>query len=100
MTDLSYTPPQSGSRAGKIALRWTLYIMLGLFALFYLMPLFVMVMTSIKSLDEIRTGDLISLPREVTFEAWRTAWSSACTCLLYTSPSPRDKRQSRMPSSA
>ncbi len=79
MTDMSYTPPQSGSRAGKIALRWTLYIMLGLFALFYLMPLFVMVMTSIKSLDEIRTGDLISLPREVTFEAWRTAWSGACT---------------------
>ena len=24
----------------------------------------------------------------------------ACNCLLYTSPSPRDKRQSRMPSSA
>ena len=24
----------------------------------------------------------------------------ACACLLYTSPSPRDKRQSRMPSSA
>ena len=23
-----------------------------------------------------------------------------CSCLLYTSPSPRDKRQSRMPSSA
>ena len=23
-----------------------------------------------------------------------------CNCLLYTSPSPRDKRQSRMPSSA
>ena len=79
MTDMSYTPPQSGARAGKLALRWILYIMLGLFALFYLMPLFVMVMTSIKSLDEIRTGDLIALPREVTFEAWRTAWSGACT---------------------
>ena len=26
--------------------------------------------------------------------------SQYCTCLLYTSPSPRDKRQSRMPSSA
>ena len=26
--------------------------------------------------------------------------SAANTCLLYTSPSPRDKRQSRMPSSA
>ena len=26
--------------------------------------------------------------------------AQACVCLLYTSPSPRDKRQSRMPSSA
>ena len=25
---------------------------------------------------------------------------ASATCLLYTSPSPRDKRQSRMPSSA
>ena len=79
MTDMSYTSPRSGSRMANILLRWALYIMLGLFALFYLMPLFVMVITSFKSLDEIRTGDLISLPREVTFEAWRTAWSGACT---------------------
>ena len=28
----------------------------------------------------------------------RAAWG--ISCLLYTSPSPRDKRQSRMPSSA
>ena len=27
-------------------------------------------------------------------------WTAVVTCLLYTSPSPRDKRQSRMPSSA
>lgn len=79
MTDMSYSPTTTRSNVTKIALRWGLYVMLGLFALFYLMPLFVMVTTSIKSLDEIRTGDLISLPREVTFEAWRTAWSGACT---------------------
>lgn len=79
MTDKSYALPQSGNRTSKIVLRWVLYIMLGMFALFYLMPLFVMVTTSFKSLDEIRTGDLISLPREVTFDAWRTAWSGACT---------------------
>ena len=30
----------------------------------------------------------------------RDAIEHAITCLLYTSPSPRDKRQSRMPSSA
>ena len=79
MTNMSYTPPQAGNRTSKIALRWSLYVMLCLFALFYLMPLFVMVTTSFKSLDEIRTGDLISLPREVTLGAWRTAWSGACT---------------------
>ena len=27
-------------------------------------------------------------------------WAARISCLLYTSPSPRDKRQSRMPSSA
>ena len=30
----------------------------------------------------------------------KLAWRAINSCLLYTSPSPRDKRQSRMPSSA
>jgi len=63
----------------NLVLRWILFALLGVFALFYLMPLFVMLTTSLKSLEEIRTGDLIALPREVTFDAWRTAWSGACT---------------------
>ena len=79
MTDMSYDPSRSQSPVTKMVLRFVLYILLGLFALFYLMPLFVMITTSLKSLDEIRTGDLVSLPREVTFDAWRTAWSGACT---------------------
>lgn len=79
MTDMSYNPSRSQSPVTKMVLRFVLYILLGLFALFYLMPLFVMITTSLKSLDEIRTGDLVSLPREVTFDAWRTAWSGACT---------------------
>jgi glucose/mannose transport system permease protein len=79
MTDMSYNPSRSQSPVTKMVLRFVLYILLGVFALFYLMPLFVMITTSLKSLDEIRTGDLVSLPREVTFDAWRTAWSGACT---------------------
>ena len=35
---------------------------------------------------------------DVTLEKNTSIWFNAC--LLYTSPSPRDKRQSRMPSSA
>ena len=63
----------------RVGLRWCLYLLLSLFALYYLAPLFVMVTTSLKSLEEIRTGSLISLPREVTFDAWTTAWSGACS---------------------
>ena len=78
MTDDINSTTQT-SMIGKLALRWGLYILLCLFALYYLMPLFVMVTTSLKSLDEIRTGSLVALPREVTFDAWQTAWSNACT---------------------
>jgi glucose/mannose transport system permease protein len=84
MTDLA--APRSTARVGtrrpqlsRILLRWLLFAALGLFALYYLMPLFVMVTTSLKSLEEIRSGSLVALPREVTLEPWRTAWASACT---------------------
>ena len=78
-TTLSPTSVRSERTWGRTALRFGLFVLLGLFALFYLMPLFVMLTTSLKSLEEIRTGSLIALPREVTFEPWKTAWSGACT---------------------
>ena len=37
---------------------------------------------------------------ESIFSGGKRAGNDVYTCLLYTSPSPRDKRQSRMPSSA
>ncbi|HEX9450462.1 MAG TPA: carbohydrate ABC transporter permease [Burkholderiales bacterium] len=43
------------------------------------MPLFVMLTTSLKTLDDIRGGNLISLPEQISFDAWIKAWSSACT---------------------
>ena len=79
MTDLSNLHMAKKQSFGTVALRWLLYLFLGLFVVYYLMPLFVMVTTSLKSLEEIRTGSLVSLPRVITFEAWQTAWSSACT---------------------
>ncbi len=59
--------------------RIVIYTLLILFALYYLMPLFVMITTSLKTLDDIRAGNLVSLPIEITFEAWAKAWSSACS---------------------
>jgi glucose/mannose transport system permease protein len=59
--------------------RVLIYALLGLFALYFLIPLYVMVITSLKTMDELRTGNLLSLPRTPGFEAWSKAWSSACT---------------------
>ena len=58
------------------ALLWT--VLIGL-AAFFLAPLYVMVSTSLKSMDEIREGSLLALPHVISFEAWAKAWSSACT---------------------
>lgn len=56
-----------------------IYTLLVLVALYYLAPLYVMLTTSIKSLDEIRSGNLLSLPLDPTTDAWVKAWSGACT---------------------
>ena len=48
--------------------------------------------------EALQTLDQESWP---TYQvAWPDHWAHGLGCLLYTSPSPRDKRQSRMPSSA
>ena len=44
--------------------------------------------------------DLNALQERVGARIAELTNNEACYCLLYTSPSPRDKRQSRMPSSA
>jgi glucose/mannose transport system permease protein len=50
-------------------------------AAFFLLPLYVMLVTSLKSMDEIRQGAIFALPAAPTVDAWIAAWSSACTGL-------------------
>jgi glucose/mannose transport system permease protein len=50
-------------------------------AIYYLIPLYIMVVTSLKGLPEIRLGNIFSPPMEVTFEPWVKAWDTACTGL-------------------
>ncbi len=76
MADLQTYEQDSGLK--HTLLRGLLYLVLILFSIYYLFPLFVMVTTSLKSLTEIREGSLISLPRVVTFDAWNYAWNEAC----------------------
>lgn len=59
--------------------RLVLWSVLGLFALFFLVPMYVMLTTSLKDMAQIRDGNLLSLPSAPSFAAWAKAWSSACT---------------------
>ena len=59
----------------KTFYRWLLFLVLGLFALYYIAPLYVMIITSLKSMEEIRQGNLMTLPGEIIFDSWKTAWS-------------------------
>ncbi|MFB9947325.1 carbohydrate ABC transporter permease [Rhizobium puerariae] len=58
-----------------------LYGTLTIAALYYLLPLYVMVVTSFKGMPEVRLGNIFSPPMEVTFEPWVKAWAEACTGL-------------------
>jgi glucose/mannose transport system permease protein len=70
----------AGARTGGIDwLRVALWLALLGMAGFFLFPLYVMLATSLKSMDEIRTGSLLSIPMAPSFDAWLKAWSSACT---------------------
>jgi glucose/mannose transport system permease protein len=57
--------------------RVLLYLVLGFIALVFLAPIYVMVVNSIKPLEEIRGGNLVALPLQPTFEPWLQAWSQA-----------------------
>jgi glucose/mannose transport system permease protein len=72
---LPHTAPRRSSVLKRTLYRWILFLVLGVFALYYLAPLYVMIVTSLKSMEEIRQGNLISLPKELLFDAWAIAWS-------------------------
>ena len=61
---------------GKLT-RAAIYALLLVFAVYYLLPLFVMLVNSLKPLEEIRGGNMLSLPQTLTIEPWLKAWSSA-----------------------
>ena len=63
-------------RTGKAA-RVFIYLLLLLFALFYLLPFVIMLLNSLKPLSEITSGNMVALPQVWTTEPWLKAWSSA-----------------------
>lgn len=62
--------------SGKLT-RALIYTALLIFAFYYLLPLYVMLVNSFKPLEEIRQGGMLNLPQQWTIEPWLSAWSTA-----------------------
>lgn len=77
MTGPRGAKPKKALSGRNIMLYGTLIVV----CVYYLLPLWVMVMTSLKGMPEVRLGNIFAPPVEITFEPWVKAWSQACTGL-------------------
>ena len=113
---MSAVNPSKPPRPERLTIRWWISFLyrawhddrvsglaaeIGFFALLSLFPLLLVGLATLSGLGNILGSDI-----SASVETQLTDWSDDLfgveggVCLLYTSPSPRDKRQSRMPSSA
>lgn len=77
------SPEPSGPKPRPWFSRRNIFIYGTLFVVvvYYALPLYVMVVTSLKGMPEIRMGNIFAPPLEITFQPWIKAWSQACTGL-------------------
>lgn len=61
--------------------RALVYTVLIVCAIFFLLPLYIMIITSLKSIQEIQSGNIFVPTLNPTLDAWEKAWNSACTGL-------------------
>ncbi|AEV37326.1 sugar ABC transporter, permease protein [Pseudovibrio sp. FO-BEG1] len=73
---MSVASTDNAINTGRIT-RAFIYLMLILFATFYLLPFGIMVINSVKPLSEITGGNMMALPQVFTLEPWLKAWNSA-----------------------
>jgi glucose/mannose transport system permease protein len=85
--NISSSRPVARRRGINIG-RFGLYGFLIVTALVFLLPLYVMIATSLKPMDEIRLANIFALPVNWTLEPWVKAWSYACTGRDCTGISP------------
>jgi glucose/mannose transport system permease protein len=82
MVDLTMSGPRGAKPRPLVSPRNIIvYGLLLLVSLYYLLPLYVMIVTSLKGMPEIRLGNIFAPPVEITFEPWVKAWATACTGL-------------------
>ena len=73
---MSASSQDTAVRTGAF-MRAAIYALLIFFAVYFLLPLYVMLVNSVKPLSEIQQGRMLALPLEFTAAPWGSAWSSA-----------------------
>ena len=73
-TTASYKQLEERSKTKNLLLSWSLYFFLILFVSYFIFPLYVLVVTSFKTMEEIRQGTLLTWPSQLNFESWAVAW--------------------------
>lgn len=71
-------PSIDAARRKRLIGRVAVYGALIFFAVVYLLPLLVMVFTSLKPMAEIRAGNILTPPLDPVIDPWLAAWSTAC----------------------
>ena len=88
MTDMTLNAPASAIATPNVYPRRkrrirgstiAIYAFLIICALFFAVPLYVIIVTSFKTMIQITEGEIFSLPRDWTFEPWYKAWNTLCT---------------------
>ena len=64
-----------------LAVRIAIYAFLLICVVHFLVPIYIMVATSLKPMPEIRAGNALAWPMAPEFNAWIAAWSTACSGL-------------------
>lgn len=73
-----YDPFATSGSWGRQQAKAGVYIVLGLFAAWYLLPLIVVILNSFRPLPEIAENGLIGFPRGFQVDAWARAWGTYC----------------------
>lgn len=63
-------------RTSKLFLYITIALLI-IFAIYFLIPLYVMLVNSFKPLSEIRAGNMLAFPKDFSFDYWIKAWGEA-----------------------
>ena len=54
-------------------------VFLAMCAAFMAVPLYVVIVTSFKTMEQVTLGEIFSLPHPFTLEPWSKAWNTLCT---------------------